>query len=297
MASDGLLRPANGREGEQVVAEQRILIVDSSEAFATMLKEGLESSGAYRATVTTSGTDALDVLSRDRFDLAIADMGLEDMDGPTLVQSLRQSKPDLRIVVIPLFGQELTPDEESLEVQGVLPKPFFIGDLPDLIQKALTGLAEEEMAAAAEVHAAAPSVILPEPVLVPSVAAPEAFAARDVDSLLEELFQEVRAEAVVYTRRSELIAYAGNVTHERARELAQLAVDSMDAAHKMAAFLGETDDRFEQCAFEGDEYSVYSTNVTSDTVLSVALSARTPAGIVRYNLRRAADALAEVWHE
>jgi len=64
----------------------------------------------------------------------------------------------------------------------------------------------------------------------------------------------------------------------------------------MAAFLGETDDRFEQCAFEGNEYSVYFMNVTVDTVLSVALSARTPVGMVRYNLRRTVDALADIWH-
>ena len=59
----------------------------------------------------------------------------------------------------------------------------------------------------------------------------------------------------------------------------------------------ETNDRFEQCTLEGKEYSVYSMKVTVDTILSVALSARTPVGIVRYNLRRTGDTLADVWHE
>jgi CheY-like chemotaxis protein len=279
------------------VAEQRILIVDSSEAFATMLKEGVESSGPYKAIIVTSGTDALDVLVRDQIDLAIVDMGLEDMTGLALVQSLRQSRPDLRIILIPLFGQELTEEELSLEVQGVLPKPFFIDDLPGLIQGVLMPPSGEKEEVAAKVPVEAPPKPRSEPPPVPRPASRETFASRDVNVLLEKLFQEVRAEAVLFVRDPDLIAHAGNVTRERAQELAGLAVESMNAAHKMAAFLGETDDRFEQCTFEGDEYSVYSVNVTSNTILSVALSARAPVGIIRYNLRRLADALADIWYE
>lgn len=261
-----------------------------------MLKEGLESSGPYKAIVVTKGTDALDVLVQDQIDLAIVDMGLEDMDGLALVQSLRQSKPDLCVMLIPLFGQELTKEELSLEVQGILPKPFFIDDLPDLIRIALGGPAgEKEVATEAPVEA--PPKPRPEPSMAPKAADRERFASRDVNGLLEELFQEVRAEAVLFIRGPNLIAHAGNVTQERAQELSGLAMKSMNAAHNMAAFLGETDNRFEQCAFEGSEYSVYSMNVTLNTILSVALSARTPVGIVRYNLRRTADALADIWYE
>ena len=279
------------------MAEQRILIVDSSEAFATMLKEGVESSGPYKAIIVTSGTDALDVLVQDQIDLAIVDMGLEDMTGLALVQSLRQSRPDLRIILIPLFGQELTEEELSLEVQGVLPKPFFIDDLPGLIRGVLMPPSGETGEIVAKVPVEAPSRPSSEPPPVPRPASRETFVSRDVNVLLEKLFEEVRAEAVLFVRDPDLIAHAGNVTRERAQELAGLAVESMNAAHKMAAFLGETDDRFGQCTFEGDEYSVYSVCVTSNTILSVALSARAPAGIIRYNLRRLADALADVWYE
>lgn len=279
------------------MTKQRILIVDSSKAFAIMLKEGLESSGPYKAIVVTCGTDALDVLVQDQIDLAIVDMGLEDMDGLALVQSLRQSKPDLLIMLIPLFGQELTEKELSLEVQGVLPKPFFIGDLPGLIQEVLVSPSGEEEEIAVKVPVEALPKPRPELLPSPRVGSRKTLDSRDVNGLLEGLFQEIRAEAVLFTRGLDLIAHAGNVTQERAQELAGLAVASMNAAHKIAAFLGEPDGRFEQCTFEGDEYSVYSTNVTLDTILSVALSARTPVGIVRYNLRRTADALAEMWYE
>jgi CheY-like chemotaxis protein/predicted regulator of Ras-like GTPase activity (Roadblock/LC7/MglB family) len=283
--------------GGRTVAEQRILIVDGNESFATMLKEELESFGAYQAIVTTRGTEALDVLGGDQVDLAIVDMGLEDMDGPTLVQSLRQSRPGLRIVLIPIFGQELAEEERALEVQGILPKPFFVGDLPDLIQEALTRPWETEPEPAAEMLIEAAPDPDPEPLPASKATARERFTARDVDGLLEELFREIRAEAVIFTRDAELIAHAGNVTRQRAQELTGLTAKSLNAAHKIAAFLGEPADCFEQCTLEGSEYSVYSLSVASDAVLSVALSARTPVGIVRYNLRRTADALTQVWHE
>lgn len=272
------------------MANERILIVDSSEAFATMLKEGLESFGSYQVVTAGSGMEALDILGRNQIDLAIIDMGLEDMDGPTLVQSLRQSKPDLSIMLIPLFGQELEDEALSFKVQGFLPKPFFIGDLPGLIQAALTGSSDQDAEAEAETLVGAP-----ESPSAPRDATGSASASRDVNSLLEELFREIRAAAVLFTRGADLIAHAGNITRERAQELAGLTEESLNAAQKIAAFLGETDNRFEQCTLEGNEYNVYSMNVTSDTILSVALSARTPVGIVRYNLRRTADELAKVW--
>lgn len=277
------------------MAVQRILIVDSSGAFAAMLKEGVESSGPYQAITVSSGTDALDVLVQNQIDLAIIDMGLEDMDGPTLVQSLRQAKPDLRIMLIPLFGRELEDKTLSPEVQGILPKPFFIGELPDLIQEALTCPFGKGAEAARELPVEPTPEPRPEPLPVPRAAAGQVFASQDVNGLLEKLFQEIRAEAVLFVRGADLIAHAGNVTRKRAQELAELAEESLNAAHKIAAFLGETDNHFEQCTFEGDEYSVYSMDVTPNTFLSVALSARTPVGIVRYNLRQVANALANVW--
>lgn len=297
MVSHGeLLQPTETGAGHQIgggkptVANERILIVDSSEAFATMLKEGLESSGSYQVVTAGSGTEALDILGQNQIDLAIIDMGLEDMDGPTLVESLRQSKPDLSIMLIPLFGQELEDEALSLKVQGFLPKPFFIGDLPRLIQAALTGSSDQNAEVEAETLVGAP-----EPPPAPRDTTGSASASRDVNSLLEELFREIRATAVLFIRGADLIAHAGNITRERAQELAGLTEESLNAAQKIAAFLGETDNRFEQCTLEGNEYNVYSMNVTSDTILSVALSARTPVGIVRYNLRRTVDELAKVW--
>lgn len=278
------------------MAERRILIVDSSESFATMLRQELESCGPYQTVIVGSGTEALDAVAQNQIDLAIIDMGLEDMDGPTLVQSLRQARPELSIMLIPLFGQQIEDETLAAEVQGILPKPFFIGDLPALVGRAL---GEEPAPEPASRHApveraAAPR---PTPIEAPTVTFSATYATGDVGALLQELFEEIRAQAVVFVQGSELIAHAGNVTREHAEEFSALVAQSTKMAHDIAAFLGETDHRFEQCTFEGDEFSVYSTIITPDSILSVAISARTPVGIVRYNLRQAAEALTEIWQE
>jgi len=163
-------------------------------------------------------------------------MGLQDMEGMALVQSMRQSKPELRIMVIPLFGQDLTEEELALEVQGVLPKPFFMDDLPGLIRKAMTGESEAEQEIPAQTPVEVARQPPPEPPATLRSTSRGKRVARDVDSLLQDLFEEVRAEAVFFAQGSKLIAHAGNVTRERAEELAGLAAESLSAAHKIAAF-------------------------------------------------------------
>ncbi|MCK4472240.1 MAG: response regulator, partial [Anaerolineae bacterium] len=85
----------------------QILIVDSNKAFATMLQESLEQGSDCRATVATGGDEALQALTAAEFDLAIVDLGLTDQDGATLARALRQQRADLRLMLIPLMGEEL----------------------------------------------------------------------------------------------------------------------------------------------------------------------------------------------
>ncbi len=114
-----------------------VLIVDSDEAFATILKEGLEADKFYKATIATSGEEALQAVVEKPFDMSIVDMGLSDIEGATLVRAIREAKPNMRVMLIPLFGEELDSDAAALDIQGVLTKPFFMGDLPQKIQEAL----------------------------------------------------------------------------------------------------------------------------------------------------------------
>ena len=114
-----------------------ILIVDSNEAFSTLLREALEQNVQCRAVAVADGNEALQALAVAEFDLAIVDMGLTNPDGPELARLLREQQGNLRLMVIPLIGEQLAPDQVIVDVQGILPKPFFLPELPNRVGDAL----------------------------------------------------------------------------------------------------------------------------------------------------------------
>jgi CheY-like chemotaxis protein len=116
---------------------RRILVVDSDFAFATMLKEGLERGSDFEAVAVHTGSDALQSVIEQPFSLVIIDMGVRDIRPGTLVRAIREAKPNMRIMLIPLFGQELPPSAQALNIQGILPKPFFMDELPVIVEAAL----------------------------------------------------------------------------------------------------------------------------------------------------------------
>src|SRR5205814_2248583 len=69
-------------------------------------------------------------------DLAIIDMAIRDVPPPLLISSIQQWAPQARVMLIPVG--DMLPDEiRKLPVQGILRKPFFIGDLGRQIARAL----------------------------------------------------------------------------------------------------------------------------------------------------------------
>jgi DNA-binding response OmpR family regulator len=286
----------------------QILIVDSDEAFATILKEGIEMEGEYQATITTTATEARNVATRGQLSMAIVDMGLEDENPLELMQTLRERHPGLRLMIIPV---DETPEAAlALGIQGTLPKPFFLPDIPAQIEGALSRpvgalAAERELkepvaeAAAAIAAPEAPSAAVAEPPApepAPAVPSAEmrAHLAKESQRLTEQLrylSRELSADAVLLTYHDELVAYAGLFGRAEAERLAQVVSASWQASARVAAALGKEKVRFEQSLHEGEDYLLYSLATTEEIVLSVALRADRPLGMIRYNTKQTAQEL------
>ncbi|MFN2108281.1 MAG: response regulator [Anaerolineae bacterium] len=144
-----------------------ILVVDPNEPFAVLLSEELKREG-YTVDMCLRGADALMLARRKHLDLAILDMALADPDAIELAQALRETDPSMRLMLIPLMGETLSPRASTITVQGVLPKPFFLPELPGLIQTAL-GVSKD--GGASVVSAGTPSSGASAP--APSTAPPE----------------------------------------------------------------------------------------------------------------------------
>ena len=301
-----------------------ILVVDSDQAFATILKESLEATGDFRVTLTCIGSDALESVVEQPFDMVVVDMGLQDIRPITLVKAIREAKPSIRLMLIPLFGQQIPSELDDLKIQGILPKPFFVGDLPDMVSKAMVADAPEpltpsvpELKIAVPTRqnggssAPGPAVVeesslegeaKPESVAPPAgvpTFSPEALSRLQTKEpqmvqLLKSLNREVRAESIMVTLSAQLVAFAGLLSREQTARLAKLVAESTDAAAQAATFLGEPDGRFEQSMHEGAEYRLYSLSLGEGLVLSLALSSDIPLGTLRYRARQTAEELLEL---
>jgi CheY-like chemotaxis protein len=273
-----------------------ILIVDSNPGFAMMLKESLEQDDAYQALVAPSGDEALAAASQQRFDLAIVDLGIDaadGLDGKTVARRLRQEQPHIRLMLIPLEGEVLSEELEDLSVQGVLPKPFFLPDLPDLLDDALTAPFEaaEELAEAPE-----PAVEGPEPAVA---AAPPDIATSLSPSVvreLEALVRELNADAVLVTRGGEVLGSAGRLDAEELDAVAHIVAQSCQLAGQAAEVLGRQQGRLE-VNVEGDEHMLCSLTVSGDVLLSAVLRPDVTLGLLRHQARATVRRLRDLMRE
>lgn len=294
------------------MAKPKILVVDSDEGFGNMLKEGLNGSGYYDAHWVQTGHEALQSLVTGPFDLVIVDMALRDIRPFPLIQAVRKIKKDMRVMMIPLLGQQLPEQAQALNINGVLSKPFFVGDLPDLIDKAVgrpraavpspplmptspPAAAEKSNHAGTEKAAPQPATQVEVPPPIPMIAPlPQEKMSflraneNEIVRLLSDLNREVRAEAILLIAGQELVAHSGLLSRDQCRELSRLVAQSSQAAAQAADFLGEKAGRFAQSLHEGNEYRVYTLSLGNGVLLSVAFSSNVPLGMVRHQCRQTA---------
>ncbi len=260
----------------------RILVVDHNKAFATMLRDMLETDGGYQVATAPTGSMALAFLRRADFDLTIVDMDLDpaDMSYRELVLSIRQIQPTMRLVLIPLMGEDLPPEVHELDIQGALSKPFFADDLLPSIRDAL---------------AKQVSPGLQPPALSPA-SRPVGQPATDVQAVLGGLARETNADMILlvsYAAESTgVVAHFGVLDDAHAETLAGSVLVTVSAAQAAAHYLGQPDQPFEHNMFESGLLRLYAMILPGSLMLVVITPTSTPLGTIRHNLRRAGRDLA-----
>ncbi len=267
----------------------RILVVDRNAAFATVLKEMLETEGGYEVSVVPKGSDALALLQDGRFSLTIIDMDLDpdDLDYRDLIPRVREAQPSVRLMLIPLLGENLPSELHQLDIQGVLSKPFFADDLLPSIEEALTKEVRHVIPRLDPASAPTPA---PTPAPAPG---PQASA--EVEAVLFDLSRETYAEAALLLSLREgdeqLVAQASSLDDAKTAALANLSIAAVRASQATARVLGRPDRPFEHHMFEADSLRLYAMYVPENLLLVVVTPTSTPLGTVRHNLRRAARSL------
>lgn len=106
----------------------RILIVEDSSAMRAFVRAALEEAGVVREVVeASSGFEALRILPREAFELAIVDINMPDVNGLELIRFMRGSEAHKTTPLLVISSESSERDRErglSLGANAYLAKPF-----------------------------------------------------------------------------------------------------------------------------------------------------------------------------
>ena len=117
----------------QVAPERfpKIVIVEDTTEARRLIRRILQSQGNFTIIEATNGREGLDLIQRELPDLIILDLMMPEMDGFTVIESLRANPETAVIPVIVATAKELTPDEKnrlSGQIQSLMQKGDFLND-------------------------------------------------------------------------------------------------------------------------------------------------------------------------
>ena len=118
--------------------ERSILVVDDELLIRDLLYDFFNSQG-WNISVAENGQKALELLEEQSIDLVLTDLKMPMMDGMALTKHLRESRPDLPVVVMTGYPSVDSAIEALRnKVSDYIIKPFNINRLFKTIEAQLT---------------------------------------------------------------------------------------------------------------------------------------------------------------
>ncbi len=115
----------------------KILLVDDEDELREIIAEYLDEFG-YEVEEATNGKEALNMISKQKYDYLITDLKMPLMNGQELIESIKAKKISIGKIVIMTGGfisNNIKEDEKTLskKVDGSLAKPFSQQELYDVL--------------------------------------------------------------------------------------------------------------------------------------------------------------------
>jgi len=117
---------------------KRILLVEDEILIRSSLARALRKDG-YVISEAKDHTEALENLKKERYDLAIVDLYLEDgMHGLNLLPQIHQWSPQAKIIAISAFGTSEVKEAAMMEgIESFYDKPFEVMDIRNAVREML----------------------------------------------------------------------------------------------------------------------------------------------------------------
>jgi two-component system, cell cycle sensor histidine kinase and response regulator CckA len=132
--------PADAKPRTDLTGQGTILLVEDEEGLRSLNARGLRSRG-YSVIEASNGVEALEALEEKEgaVDLVVSDVVMPEMDGPTLLKTMRGKNPDLKIIFVSGYAEDAF--EKSLPENqqfAFLPKPFTLSQLVAAVKETMT---------------------------------------------------------------------------------------------------------------------------------------------------------------
>jgi len=114
----------------------RVLLVDDEEEYVHVLSNRLIKRD-FHVSTALSGLEAIQILRREDFDVAVLDLKMEDMDGIEVLKIFKKMTPEMEVIMLTGHGSE-KPAREGIELGAFdyLTKPCEFEDILDKIREA-----------------------------------------------------------------------------------------------------------------------------------------------------------------
>jgi two-component system, OmpR family, response regulator len=124
-----LKQSSGAAESEESPAQARVLVVEDEAGIADFLERGLGAAG-FEVQVASDGVDGEARALNDTLDIVILDMMLPGRSGAEILDTLRERKPELPVIVLTARG-EVRDRIAGLDAGAVdyLVKPFALAEL------------------------------------------------------------------------------------------------------------------------------------------------------------------------
>ena len=116
---------------------EKILILDDEPGIRKFLKLALSKNG-YEVRAMASPDEGLKLLKEERYDIAIVDLKMPELDGITALKKIKESCPDITVIMITAFATIESAVEAMKEgAFDYIIKPFKVDEVRLIIEKAL----------------------------------------------------------------------------------------------------------------------------------------------------------------
>ncbi len=119
-------------------APVRLLLVDDEQGFVNVLAKRIAKRN-IQVRKAFSGFEAIQILREEKFDVAVLDLKMEDMDGIEVLKIFKKMAPNLQVIMLTGHGSEIAA-REGMEYGAMdyLIKPCDFDVLIEKIQQAVS---------------------------------------------------------------------------------------------------------------------------------------------------------------